>query len=228
LDADGFTRLAVETASNPNSPYSYIFSPVFDRHGAAAVKVMLASGGNEIRLFRLGSAPKTLVQDHAATAASSSASLDNGVALADSGEIAFVGKLGAHRGVFRTDGVLTTRIAMEGEGNVAQIGWFTPVIGPSGLVVFRGEDTEHRNTIWVGDGDRLDTLVAAGAALPADTGTAVQLPNTDFDRNNRMVFGGGMAINTRGEIVFNAALAQSTESGTTRLGTGLYVAPPVR
>ena len=225
---DGFTRLAIESSLHPSSPYEYIFSPRFDRRGNAAVKVMLASGGEQIRLFAPGGGSTLLAEDKAANETSQFSKLDNGLALNGAGQVAFVAKVGAKRAVFRTNGAVTTRIAIEGEGGIGTIAYFNPVLNDAGTVVFKGEDGERRNTIWVGDGDRLERLATAGDSLPSDRGTALALPETGADPNNRVVFGGGLAINARGEIVFSAALAQVTEGGSTRLGTGVYVAVPTR
>jgi hypothetical protein len=229
-EADGFTRLAVETAANPNSPYDYIFSPSFDRRGNAAVKVMLATGGEEIRFFVRGAAPVILAQDKTANPSSPFAKIDNGVALAEDGQIAFIAKTVAtgKRAVFKVANGTTTQIATEGEGGIAQIAFFTPAMNAAGNVVFKGEDPQRRNTIWVGDGASLASLITAGDPLPTDKGEALALPETEADPNNRVTFGGGLAMNAKGDIVFSAALAQQTASGTSRLGTGIYVAKPTR
>lgn len=103
------------------------------------------------------------------------------------------------------------------------------MLDASGLVVFKGEDTQRRNTIWVGDGVTLRRLVTARDALPSDKGSALALPETDLDPNNRVVFGGGLAMNARGEIVFSADLAQQAVhegEDAERLGTGIYKAIP--
>lgn len=223
-----FTRLAVDVAGNPNSPYQYLFSPSFDDHDHAAAKVWLVSGGNEIRMFSPGQPAKTLVQDKEANPASTFEKLDNGAPLNNAGQVAFIAQVGGHRGVFRSDGTTTTQIAIEGKDDLAEVGWFNPVINDAGVVAFKGEDTKGNHTIWVGDGTKLQRLVTAGDALPSDKESSFALPETDWDPSNRITFGGGLAINARGQVVFIAALAQRTEKGTTRMGTGIYVATPAK
>ena len=226
VEPDAFVRLALETTSQPSSPYAYLFTPSFDASGAVALKVMLAGGGHEIRVLRRGAEPVVIARDRAADASSPFAAFDNGVALA-AGQVAFVAKEGARRGVYRSDGVTTTRIAAEGDGDVAQIAWFTPAMNAAGRVVFKGEDTRGHNAIWVGDGARLDRVVTAGAVVPSARGEATPLPETDYDPTNRVAFGGGVAIDAAGRVVFLAALAQRSGVETKRLGTALYVAAPV-
>ena len=225
LDADGFTKLAVETGTSPSSPYSYIFGPEFDRAGRAAAKVQLASGGNDIRIFALGATPVVVAQDHDANAASPYVSLDNGLGFNEVGQVTFVAKVGASRGVYLTDGTHTTTIASEGAADVAQITYFTPVVNDAGTVAFRGFDKAGNNAIWIGNGTTLAKVVTAGDVLPSDQGDAAALPEIASDATNTTVFGGGLAINAKGQIAFLAALASSS-SRSTRLGTGFYVATP--
>lgn len=226
VDPDGFRKIAVEVGSNPNSPYEYIFSPAFDHRGNVAVKVMLVSGGEEIRVFRPGAQPATVAQDVKANPASNLATIDNSVALNDEGDLAFIAKVGGKRAVFRVSGGETTELAREGAHEIASIAFFAPAIDGSGRVVFKGEDTERRNTIWIADGQRVSRLVTAGDVLPSDKGQALALPETGADPNNRVAFGGAVVVNEGGTILFSAALAQRTEDGVTRLGTGIYAAVP--
>lgn len=225
-DADGFRRIALEAGTVPSSPYEYLFSPQFDRRGNAAVKAMLTSGGEEIRYFKRGAQPVTIAQTTDANPASPYAAIDNGLALSQDGQVAFVAKVNGKRGVFRVTAGVTTQIASEGADDIREIAYFTPVMNDSGLVAFKGEDTQRRNTIWIGDGTKVRRLITAGDPLPSDKGGALALPEVEFDPNNRVVFGGGLAMNARGQILFSAALAQQTAKGTERLGTGFYIATP--
>jgi hypothetical protein len=185
---------------------------------------MLVSGGEDIRVFERGAAPIVVAQDRRANPSSPFVTIDNGVAFNDVGQVAFVAKVENRRGVFRTDGTTTTRIATQGEAGIAEIAWFTPALDAAGTVVFKGEDTEGKNAIWVGDGKSLERLVTAGDALPSDKGAALALPEVESDPHNRVTFGGAVVMNARGDIAFSASLAQQGASGTTRLGTGIYVA----
>jgi hypothetical protein len=225
LDANGFTKLAVEKGTSPSSPYTYIFGPEFDRAGRAAMKMQLASGGNDIRILAPGADPIIVAQDHDANAASSYASLDNGVGFNDVGQVAFVAKVGPARGVYLSDGTTTKTIATEGANDVAQITYFTPVVNDAGTVVFRGMDTKGANVIWVSDGTTLQRVASTGDVLPSDKGDAAAVPEIDYDPSNVTVFGGGLAINAKGQIAFLAAIATSVDH-TKRLGTALYVASP--
>jgi hypothetical protein len=224
-DEKGFTRIAIEASANPNSPYKYLFTPSFDDHDHTVAKVWLVSGGNEIRLFTRGAPVRTLVQDQAANAASPYATLDNGPALNNAGQIAFIAKAGTRRGVFRTDGTTTVTIALEGENGVASIGWFNPALDDTGLVAFKGESVDGKNTIWAGNGARLSKVVTVGDVLPTDVGDASPSPETGFDPHDRIAFGGGIRMNAQGQIVFSASLGRGENI---RLGTGIYVATPIR
>lgn len=223
-DPEGFRKLAVETTTNPSSPYQYIFSPSFDSHGNAALKVWLASGGNDIRVLASGAAPRVVAEDKEKNPASPFDKLDNGVAFNEGGQIAFIAKSGSKRAVYRTDGTTTVRLAVEGEAGVGTIAYFTPVMDTAGRVVFKGEDGQRRNTIWVADGATVEKVIGAGDALPSEAGEVLALPETDYDPNNRVVFGGGLAITPAGDFAFLAAIAQRDERGTRRMGTAVYVA----
>lgn len=228
VDPDGFRKVAVEAASNPNSPYDYIFTPSFDRRGNVAVKVMLVSGGEEIRVFKAGSQPQVVAQDKRANPASALATIDNSVAMNERGDVAFIAKVeGNKRAVFRSAGGTTTELAREGTSEIGTIAFFGPAVDGSGRVVFKGEDMQRRNTIWVADGEHVARLVTAGDVLPSDKGTALALPETEADPQNRVTFGGALVMNEGGTILFSAALAQRTEAGRlVRIGTGIYAAVP--
>jgi len=223
-DEEGFTRLALEVTASPTSPYKYLFTPSFDDHDHALAKVWLVAGGNELRLFTRGAPARTLVQDQGANPSSPYVQLDNAPALNNVGQIAFIAKVGTRRGVFRTDGTTTSTIALEGENGVASVGWFNPVINDAGTVAFKGESTDGKNTIWAGDATTLRKVVTVGDVLPTDVGAATPSPETGYDPNNRIAFGGGIRINARGQIVFSASLGQ----GKKRVGTGVFVATPSR
>lgn len=225
LDADGFTKLAVEDNTNPSSPYSYLFGPKFDRAGRAALKVMLAAGGNDIRILAKGAQPIIVASERAASPAGAYDALDNGVGFNDVGQVAFVAKTGTTRAVYLANGTQTTKIAAEGEADVKEITYFTPVVNDAGKVAFRGMDTQDRNVIWLGDGTTLVRVATAGDTLPSDKGDALAIPETAFDPANKVVFGGGIAMNGRGQIAFLAALA-SKDAPATRYGTALFVATP--
>lgn len=228
---DGFTRYAVETSMMPSSPYAYLFTPAFDSAGRAALKVLLASGGNEIRVMAPPAAPRVVVRDREADPSSPYTKFDNGVAFNDRGQIAFIATVDGRRGVFRAgnDGEAIVPLALEGQGGVAEIAYFNPAIDGAGNVFFRGFDAQRRNTIWIADGTALKPLITAGDKLPSDHGDALALPETGFDPANKVVFGGGIAVNAAGDVVFLAAVAQRADDGTLRrLGTGVYVAVAAR
>lgn len=227
-EKDGFRKLAVETSTSPSSPYQYLFSPAFDARGNAVVKVWLASGGNDIRVLASGASPRVVAEDKEKNPASPLDKLDNGVAVNDRGQIAFIAKSGPKRAVFRTDGTTTERLATEGEDGVGTIAYFTPAIDAAGRVAFKGEDPARKNTIWIADGARVERLIGAGDALPSDAGEVLALPETDYDPMNRVVFGGGLAMTPSGDLAFLAALAKQDANGTHRYGTGVYVAKRAR
>ncbi len=221
----GFARLADEEGTNPDSPYTFLFTPAFDNEGRAAAKVALTTGGHEIRVFSRDGGVRTIARDRNRDPDSPFVSIDNGVAIADGGAVAFIANVGGKRGVFRTDGRQATQMALEGEGGVAEIGWFTPAINAAGLVVFKGEDDRGHNSVWISSGDALKKLVSVGDTLPSDEGPAFPLPETELDPHNRIAFGGGVAVNNRGDVAFLTSLAQKTpDGGTKALGTALYLA----
>jgi hypothetical protein len=225
-DPDRLITLAASASMHPTSLYARIGTPSFDRFGHAAARVALVSGGTEIRVFRRGEPDVVVAQDRDANPDSGIRGFDDGVALDDVGRVAFIANVNGRRGVYRTGDGGTTRIATEGMNGVLELTYRRPVIGGDGEVAFQGVGTGRRESIWVGDGRTLKTVVTAGDVLPSDLGDALALPEiTEFAPDGLVIFRGGIAMNALGDIAFTASLVQSADSGQRiNLGTGLFVA----
>jgi hypothetical protein len=222
---------AAEVAVDPLSPYSFIFTPAFNNNRQIAAFVRRGGPGqtgssqpDEIRIFNADGSSTLIAQDRDANPASNFRSFDNSVALNDNGQVAFMATLFAPanvRGVFISDGITTTTIALTNGGTITNLEFFAPSLNSSGLVAFRAFDAANKRAIWVGDAASPGTLIRVA--------TEDQLINTDLgegriDQNDSSpVFGGGPRINNLGNVAFNAALTPSANNQI-EWGTGVYIA----
>lgn len=221
---NSFAFHATEQAIDVGSPYNFLFTPSFDDLRRIAGKVSVASATPvpqhvEIRRFDANGSSTPIAIDNIGDPASPFNAFDNAVGLNDAGQVAFVGRLaaGGVRTVQRSDGATTTEIARVGVAGVADIEFFAPAINAGGLVAFRGRDANGQ-AIFVGDGETLRRVVGKGDVIPSDLGPA-QIGQND----SSPVFGGGVAINARGDVAFTAALHPPGDDQV-EWGTGVYVA----
>lgn len=215
---------ATEQAIDVASTFNFLFTPAFDGLRRIAGQVRVVAIGpvaehREVRVFAADGTSTTIAVDNVGNAASPFNAFDNSVGLNDAGQVAFVGRLAAGnvRTVQRSDGATTTEIARVGTAGLLEIEFFAPAINADGLVAFRGRDANGQ-AIFVGDGNTLRRVVGKAAIVPSDLGPA------EIGQNDASpVFGGGVAINARGDIAFTAALHPPGQDQV-EWGTGVYVA----
>jgi hypothetical protein len=219
LHSAGVSSVIVGTpVAQPGSPYTFLFTPSFNQSGHVASKVQRAAGGNEIRIFRGDGTSTLIAADAAAAPGSPYTGFDNSVSLTNSGNVAFIASLGGGvRGVFLSDGTVTTPIARTQAGQLNEIEFFAPAASEKGLVAFRGRDGAGKRSIFVGDGTELVKVVGDGSPMPSDLGDAqIGRPDTS------PVFGGSPRMNARGDIVFGCSITPlGNTSGT--WGSAVYV-----
>lgn len=219
---------ASEAGFFPAGPYSFIFSPAFNNSRQIAAKVRVGGLGqtgesqpDQIRVFGASGASTLIAEDRDSNPASNFARFDNSVALTDDGRVAFIATLvtpSGARGVYLSDGVTTTPIAVTTGGVATNIEFFGPAVNNRGWVAFRAFDSDNRRAVWAGNGATLRKVVRHLDVLPSDLGPA------RIDQNDTSPsFGGGVRINRRGDVVFLPAL---TPPGNNQIewGTGAYVA----
>jgi hypothetical protein len=213
---------AGDNGVDPGSSYTFLFTPAFNnaRQIAGKVSTNAAFTNNEIRIFNSNGSSVLIAQDKTTNASSPFASFDNSVGINDAGQVAFVAKRAAdnRRAVYRSDGTTTVEIAaVDPLGVVRDIEFFSAALNLSGVVAFRGKDANGQ-AIFAGDGTSLRRVVGKLDVLPSDLGHAQVAQN-----DSSPVFGGGVAINDRGDIVFTATL---TPVGNDQIewGSGVYVA----
>ncbi|TVQ61895.1 MAG: hypothetical protein EA379_05640 [Phycisphaerales bacterium] len=218
---------AAEVGVDPNSPYSFIFTPSFNNQRQIAAKVRLGGPGqtgnnqpDQIRVFNSDGSSTLYVEDIDSDPSSPFTNFDNSVALTNNGLVAFIAPLvGGGRGVFLSDGTTVTTIATENASPlVSSIEFFGPAANDNGLVAFRAFDNDGRRAIFVGDGTNLKRVVGHLDIVPTDLGDArIQRPDTS------PVFGGSIRINSNGDIAFAASLTDPDNSSVS-FGSGVFIA----
>jgi hypothetical protein len=218
---------AAEVSLESGSPYSFLFSPAFNNNRQIAAHVRLGSAGqvgnerpDEIRVFNANGSSVLIAQDKDGNAASPYFGFDSSrPALLDDGRVAFVATLAAGaRGVFLSDGSTTTTIATTGTPGVSAIDFFPTAANSSGLVAFRGKDSNGLDAIFVGNGADLLRVIGEHDLIDTDQGEA------RIDQHDSApVFGGSITINADGEIAFQCALTPPDDDQV-EWGTGVYVA----
>jgi hypothetical protein len=217
------SRYVTETPVDPNSPYAFLFTPALNGAGQIAGKARIGGFGNdqpdEIRLWNADGSSTLIAVDDDGDPNSPYSGFDNGVSANAAGQVAFIANLVAGgRGVFLSDGTTTITIATTNDPNVSDIEFFHPDVNGEGVVAFRGGDASGLQAIFVGDGLTLRRMVGEHDIVPSDLGDA------RIDQHDgSVVFGGGVAINDRADVAFNAALTPPDDNQI-EWGSGMYIA----
>lgn len=215
---------AAESGVDPNSPYSFLFTPAFNNARQIASKVRLGPGlsnsnPDQIRVFNADGTSTLIAEDRDADPASPYTSFDNSCALTSDGRVAFIANLATGgRGVFLSDGATTTTIALTSGPQVSDIEFFKPDVNDAGIVAFRAFNEQGLRAVFAGDGSDLVEVATQNDIVDIDLGQAQISENNPGDPS----FGGGPAINANGDIVFNAALIP-VGNPTVEYGSGVFV-----
>jgi hypothetical protein len=210
---------AVEVGLDPNSPYSYLYSPAMNSSRQIASKVSLTTfDEHEIRIFETNGSSVLIAQNDDVDPSSPYASFRNSVDINDARQVAFIADLAAGgAGVYVSDGQTTTTVATTDAADISSIEFFHPVMSEAGLVAFRAFDSTGRRAIFIGDGAGLVKVAAEGTEIPGPAGQPLYIGRFIDDSP---AFGGSPGINAAGDVVFNAQL----NDGTDLLGAAIVVA----
>lgn len=200
----------------------YLFSPRFDGTGGLAGKVRLGglenSRPDEIRRYASDGSYTTLAVDRDSDPGSAFLGFDNGIGLSEDGRAAFVANIDGGRGVYLAHGGSVVPIATTLDPQISGIDFFGPDVNEEGWVVFRAFDGSGLRAIFVGDGVALRRVIGEHDLVPSDLGQA------RIDQHDTSpVFGGSVAINAGGDVVFHAALTPSADNQI-EWGSGIFVA----
>lgn len=202
---------------------AFIFSAATNDQHQIAGKVRLGSTSNDspdqIRRYSAPGVFSLMAEDDDSNPASPYTGFDNSVSLTNDGRVAFVATTtSGDRGVFLTDGASTTTIAMEGDPDVSEVSFFAPAANDNGLVAFRGRDGAGLYAVFVGDGTTLRRVIGEHDLVPTDLGTG------RIDQHDGSVtFGGGLAINSQGDVAFHATLTPENNNQI-EWGSGMFIA----
>ena len=217
---------ATETALDPQSPYSYLFSPAFNRRGDLAGQARRGPGlddsnPDEIVLWPTSGDPVVIARDADADSSSLYAGFDaSRIGLDDRGQVVFIADLvEGGRAVVVSDGTDTVTVAREGQDQVGSIEYFSPTINNSGWVVFRATDADGAHAIWLGDGTQLRKVVTEHDPVTTDLGAGMLAQ----EAADVPVFAGTPTVNDRGDVAFAAGVTPADDDQV-EWGTGVFVA----
>jgi hypothetical protein len=199
------------------SDFSFLFTPSFNNSSQIGAKVLLGTGGNQIRIWNSDGSSTLIASDTGADGSSPYTGFRNSGDLTDDGRYVFgAGLVGGGDGIFVSDGTTTVEIVRTStEPDLDSIEFFAPRINNNGLVTFRGFDGDGNRSVFVSDGNQLVKIATEGTQLDTDLGT---LTIGRLDGNP--AFGSSPDINDDGMVVF----AASVNDGVTDIGTAITVA----
>ncbi len=215
---------AADRAANPDSPWTFIYTPAFNTQRVHFAKVSTSADfvtATEIRRFDSSGVSQRLVANQGTDPSSPIRQFDNGLAVNDFGVVAFIASRVSdqRRAVYRSDGITLTELAViNPAGPITGLDFFRPAINNSGIVVFRAADAGGQ-AIYASDGITLKRVIGRGDALATDLGPGQIGQNNVGDA----VFSGAPSINADGDIAFIAAL-HPTGNNQIEWGTGVFVA----
>jgi hypothetical protein len=223
INAGTATLHVVDSALDPGSAYTYLYTPGFDAGRNIVAKVATSgdlTSNTEIRRFAADGNSLRLAANRGTDANSPLRQFDNSLALSDAGRVAFIATRFAdnRRAVYRVDGTALTEIAaVDPAGTIRELEFFAPAINDAGLVAFRARDANGQ-AIYVGDGTALRRVVGKGDRLATDLGLG-QVGQHNADS----VFSGAPALNNLGDLAFIATL-HPDGNNQVEWGSGVFVA----
>ncbi len=213
---------AYETALDPGSPYSYLYSPAMNNQRVIAGKVHVQANAQmqQIRLFRADGSSDLVAESSALAPGSPFVAFDNGLAVNDHGVVAVIVRRAADnaRAVYRlAPGDSPVEIARVGVDGITEIQSFRPAINNLGQVVFRASDAQGQ-AVYVHDGGELVRVIGRGDTIITDRGLG-QIGQHD----SSPVFGGAPGFNNFGDVVVAAGL-HPEGNNQIEWGSGIIVA----
>lgn len=213
---------AVEAVLDPNSPYTFLYTPSFNNSRQIAGKVSLSGNRDQIRIFNANGTSSMIAEDRDSNPSSPYTGFDNSVGFNDNGQVAFIANLfPSGRAVIVSDGTPagTHTIATQNVAPLGSLEFFKPSLNNSGLVAFRAFDNAGLRVIWVGDGSFLTRIVTQYDIVPTDLGNARVTQETP----SSPVFGGSPKINNNGDVVFYCGVAPP-DNDQVEWGSAVFVA----
>jgi hypothetical protein len=234
--------LIIEGQELSNFTSSYLFRPSINQKGEMALKLRLGNKGewnesnpdiiafytpnaknildkNGSIIDTVGSLTK-IAEDVDSNSSSHYLSFLNQVSLSNEGHIAYSAiTLDNRIGVYLYKNGVTKQMALENEGEVLNVEYFSVKVNAKGHVLFRGKDKNGKRALFFGDGQSLVKLVSEGTELQTDLGLGKILENQFFP-----AFSGEVELNDNDDIVFSCVLESASDSH--EWGVGVYIIHP--
>tara|TARA_R110000868_G_scaffold75979_15_gene218966 strand:- start:208 stop:1440 length:1233 start_codon:yes stop_codon:yes gene_type:complete len=203
---------------------SYLFRPVLNNQGFVAAKVRRGERGqvdetqpDAIRLWKPDGSYEVVAVDIHAQPSSLFFSFGNSVGISDAKHVVFTAEVsGEKQALFLFGEGKIKALAIEGQGDLAAIEAFAPVVNSKGVVAFRGRLKSGKSAILTADWNGFKVVAKQGDLVTSDLETA-----KIYDREDNQGFIGGLAINDSGAIAFHAGIL--SKDGERFLGQGIYL-----
>ncbi len=205
-----FTNYVTETAGDPTSRYSFIYSPAFNNNNRIAAEANIdqqASTYKELRIWNADGS-STLVAVGDTSAGPVFFGMDNSISMNNHDQVAFITKTSSDastRRIVVSDGTTTTLFPTVSAGaGFTGIDFFAPSINDSGLVAFRGNDNQAtpRDSVFVSDGVTVQRIAGVNDTLMTDLGPRVVA-----------FLMGGVSINSVGDVAFGVQFSGASDGG---------------
>ena len=194
-----FTNYVTETAGDPNSRYSFLYSPAFNNNNRLAAQANInaqAATYKEVRVWN-ANGTSTLVASGDSSIGPVFFAMDNAISMNNLDQVAFTTRTStaaSTRRIVVADGTTTTMFPTVSDGaGFTSIDFFPPSINDNGLVAFRGNDNQPspRDSVFVTDGVTFQRIAGVNDTLATDAGPQV----VGF-------LMGGVSLNNHGEVSF--------------------------
>jgi hypothetical protein len=216
IAANAFTNYVTETSGDPNSPYSFLYAPAFNNNNRLADEANLTGQPTSFKQLRVWNpdGTSTLVAQGDSSTGPTFFGFDNSISMNNNNAVAFITRTtsaSSSRRVVVSDGTTTRLFPTVSDGaGFTSLDSFAPSVNDAGLVAFRGNDANGRNSVFISDGTTVQRIAGVGDVLQTDIGPR----EVGFLMGNPR-------INNRGAVAFGLQFS-STSGG----GNAIYVAYP--
>lgn len=142
----------------------------------------------------------------------------NSVSVSSTGAMVFISEdLNRKKAIFLQNNNSVKKLIEEGDGNIAEIEYFSVAVNSFDDIAFRAIKKNGRRAIFYIKNNIIKELISEGDYLPSDQSTVRIITKAGFPG-----FSGGININDNDEIVFHCLI--ESKNGESDMGSAIYVA----